>query len=167
MCSYVKGVFTGFLDTVVVVTTYHATPAANAWHGYVDNVLAKLLSPLGRAVGLVGTGPFNLGRPEDYRVPDRGSHRRLPGEVWVATCAIVVEVLSPNAETWEKFDFYFLRDVDEICIADPERAELRWFARDALAHGYRPTESSDLLGVTVAQLPDRLASVTSRLRQGR
>jgi Uma2 family endonuclease len=69
----------------------------------------------------------------------------------VATCA-VVEVLSPDDETWEKFDFYFLRDVDEICVADPVRAELRWFARDAVAHWYRPTESSGLLGVTVAQL---------------
>lgn len=47
---------------------YHAAPASHAWHGYLDNVLAELLGPYARRAGLVGTGPFNLGEADDYRV---------------------------------------------------------------------------------------------------
>ena len=129
---------------------YHMAPAAHAWHGYLDNVLAELLGPLARAAGLVGTGPFNLGQLDNFRVPDRGYHRGLPSSVWVPTAAIVVEVVSPDDETWQKFDFYARHGVDEICIADPVAAELFWFVRDALV--YRRSESSELVGVTVAQL---------------
>lgn len=133
---------------------YHVAPASHAWHGYVDNVLAELLGPLARAAGLVGTGPFNLGRPDDYRVPDRGYHRTQPAEVWTSTAAIVVEILSPGDETWEKFGFYARHAVDEICVADPVGAQLSWFARDLEA--YRPAESSQILGVTEAQLASQI-----------
>ncbi len=85
---------------------YHVAPASHPWHGYVDNVLAELLGPYAKSAGLVGTGPFNLGQADDYRVPDRGYHRTLPSVIWVATAAIVVEVVSPDDETWAKFEFY-------------------------------------------------------------
>ncbi len=133
---------------------YHVAPASHPWHGYVDNVLAELLGPLARAVGLVGTGPFNLGRADDYRVPDRGYHRGLPTEVWVPTAAIVVEVLSPDDETWEKFGFYARQGVDEICVADPVAAQLSWFTRDSTT--YRAVEVSTLLGVAVSQLVSQI-----------
>ncbi len=131
---------------------HHVAPAAHAWHGYIDNVLAELLGPLARAARLVGTGPFNLGEADDYRVPDRGYHRILPASVWVSTAAIVVEVLSPDDETWEKFDFYARHGVDEIGVANPVEANLTWFSRDPAGPGYRRTESSDLLEVTAARL---------------
>jgi Putative restriction endonuclease len=133
---------------------YHLAPASHPWHGYVDNVLAELLGPLARRAGLVGTGPFNLGGVDDYRVPDRGYHRRLPAEVWVPTAAIVVEVLPPDDETWEKLGFYARHGVDEICVADPVGAQLTWFARDA--DRYRRSTSSDLLGVSVADLVSQI-----------
>lgn len=133
---------------------YHVAPMAHPWHGYLDNVLAELLGPLARRAGLVGTGPFNLGVPDDFRVPDRGYHRSLPSTTYVPTAVIVVEVVSPDDETWAKFGFYAARGVEEICTADPRAAELRWFTRD----GDEWVESgvSALLGVTAADLAARI-----------
>lgn len=130
--------------------TYHVAPASHPWHGYIDNVLAELLGPFGRGAGLVGTGPFNLGDETDYRVPDRGYHRSLPSSVWVLTAAIVVEVLSPDDETWAKFDFYARHRVDEICTADPLVSQLRWFT--LTGDVYQEAAGSMLLSVTVAEL---------------
>ncbi|MDQ6727027.1 MAG: Uma2 family endonuclease [Actinomycetota bacterium] len=97
---------------------YHMAPAPNAAHAYLDDVLAVLLHPCAQAVGLVGTGPFNLGQPDDYRVPDRGYHRSRPTGTWVPTAAVVVEIVSPDDETYAKFDFYARHAVDEILVAD-------------------------------------------------
>lgn len=116
----------------------------NPWHGYMDNVLAEL----------VGTGPFDLGDADDSRVPDRGYHRGLPSAVWVATAAVVVEVVSPDDETWAKFDFYARHQVDEICTADPLAGQVRWFGRAGPA--YEETGASGLLDVTVADLVRRI-----------
>jgi Uma2 family endonuclease len=133
---------------------YHVAPASHPWHGYVDNVLAELLGPFARAAGLVGTGPFNLGEPEDYRVPNRGYHRGLPAGVWVPTAAIVVEVVSPDDETWSKLGFYAAHHVDEICIADPVRADITWLALGDGSYGEVP--ASPLLGLGVPDLVARI-----------
>lgn len=129
---------------------YHVAPAASASHGYIDNVLAELLGPLARQASLVGTGPFNLGGPQDYRVPDRGYHRSRPSGVWVATAAIVIEVVSPDDETWAKFDFYARHDVDEIATAEPATHQLRWFSRQGA--DYEETGLSILLGRSAAAI---------------
>ena len=129
---------------------YHMVPCAHPWHGFVQVALAEVLGPLARAAGLVGTGPFNLGAPDNYRVPDGGYHRAIPSEVWVAIAAIVVEVLSPDDETWQKLDFYATAGVDEVCVADPFEARLRWFV--LTGGGYEETDHSALLSVTVAEI---------------
>lgn len=133
---------------------YHMAPASHPWHGYVDNVLAELLGPLARTAGLVGTGPFNLGEADDYRVPDRGYHRGLPSTVWVPTAVLVVEVVSPDDETWEKFDFYARHRVDEIAVADPIAGVLRWFA--LAGDRYDETDRSGVLAIPVAELSSRI-----------
>lgn len=133
---------------------YHMVPAAHPWHGYADRTLALALEPFARAAGLIGTGTFNLGTPDDYRVPDGGYHRTLPSEVWVPTAAIVVEVVSPDDETWEKFGFFAAAGVDEICVAHPAEARIRWFV--LAGDGYQETDRSPLLGVTVADLTARI-----------
>jgi Uma2 family endonuclease len=129
---------------------YHVVPGPHAWHAYVDRALAVLLDPPARSARLVGTSEFNLGEPDDYRVPDGGYHRGLPSELYVPTAAIVVEVLSPGDETWEKFDFYARHHVDEIGVADPGAATIRWFR--LAADAYQEVGRSDLLDVGVAQL---------------
>jgi len=133
---------------------YHLAPMAHAWHGYLDNVLAELLGPYARQAGLIGTGPFNLGESDDFRVPDRGYHRTLPSAVWVPTAATVVEVVSPDDETWEKCDFYARHQVEEICTAEPTDARLRWFRSAGPA--YVDADGSELLGVAVGDLAARI-----------
>jgi Uma2 family endonuclease len=133
---------------------YHVAPAPHFRHGYVDNLLAVLLGPSAKAAGLVGTGPFNLGDEDDFRVPDGGYHRNPVPAVWMATAAVVVEVVSPDDETWAKFDFYARHDVDEICVADPFARELRWFA--LAGPSYEEVGHSALLDVAVADLAGQI-----------
>jgi len=133
---------------------YHVAPMAHSWHGYLGRVLAVVLEPYASAAGLVGTDPFNLGDPDDYRVPDRAFHRGIPSAVWVPTAAIVVEVISPDDETWAKFDFYARHGVDEICTADPMLGQLRWFV--LAGDEYAEADGSPLLDVTVADLDGQI-----------
>lgn len=136
--------------------SYHVVPAPDAAHAYLDNVLAVLLHPYAVAAGLVGTGPFNLGRPDDYRVPDRGYHRGQPTGTWVPTAAIVVEIVSPDDETYEKFTFYARHGVDEILVADPSARTVTIWGR-ASDDGYEESSSSALLGVAAAHLVASIA----------
>jgi len=130
---------------------YHVATAPNAAHAYIDDVLAVLLHPYAQVVGLVGTGPFNLGRADDYRVPDRGYHRGRPKGTWVPTAAIVVEIVSPDDETYEKFAFYANHEVTEIIVADPAAKVLAIWRRTTGA-GYEEAPVSALLDVTAAHL---------------
>lgn len=129
---------------------YHMAPAAHSAHGIVDNELAVILHPLARRVGLIGTGPFNLGEPNNFRVPDRGFHRSVPGGVWVPTAAVVVEIVSPDDETWDKLDFYAAHAVDELLIVDPRDRSVRWLARDGAR--YERVDASGLLGISGAEV---------------
>jgi Uma2 family endonuclease len=129
---------------------YHVVPAPHPWHGHVDSDLAALLRTPAKAAGLFITTQFNLGVEADYRVPDGGYHRTMPSDVWVPTAAIVVEIVSPGDETWAKFDFYARHGVDELCIADPQRRQIRWFLLTDAAYEEGP--ASPLLGVTTGEL---------------
>lgn len=130
--------------------TYHVAPAAHPAHGYVDHALAVLLDPYAKAARLVATGPFNLGAPDDYRVPDQGYHRSFPTDVWVATTAVVVEVVSPDDETLAKFDFYAAHGVDEIIVADPRTRSVRCFVLEGA--GYTEAPASAVLDVRAHEL---------------
>jgi Uma2 family endonuclease len=134
---------------------YHVAPAAHASHGYVDNQLAVLLAPFANTAGLIGTGPFNLGEADNYRVPDRGYHRSLPTTVWVPTAAVVIEVVSPDDETFEKFSFYAEHNVDEIVVADPQARSIGCWSRDQLVYANAP--SSALLAIGATQLAELIA----------
>jgi Uma2 family endonuclease len=131
---------------------YHVAPAAHPAHGYVDHALAVLLDPYANAAGFIGTGPFNLGGPDDYRVPDQGYHRRLPQDAWVAAVAIAVEVVSPDDETYAKFGFYAAHDVEELIVADPKDRLVRCFR--LIDDGYVEAIGSALLSVTAEALTD-------------
>src|SRR5664280_2629522 len=85
---------------------YHVVPGPSAEHAFVDSQLAHLLWPRAEQAGLSVTTAFNLGEPDDYRVPDGGVHRNRPSGVFVATTAMVVEVVSPGDETLAKLTFY-------------------------------------------------------------
>lgn len=134
---------------------YHAVPAAHPSHGHLDQQMAEILGPLARARALVVTGPFNLGQVDDYRVPDRGIHTSLPSDTFVETVALVVEVVSPHDESWVKLAFFAARGVDEVVIVDGARRVVDWMA---LVDGsYQPVDTSDVLGVTVADVVSAVA----------
>jgi Uma2 family endonuclease len=129
---------------------YHMAPGPSAEHGRVDYELTVLLRPRARAAGLVGTGPFNLGTRDDYRVPDGGLHRGKPKGIFLSTAAVVVEVVSPDDETYLKFDFYASHGVEELVVADPQLRTVRvWQLIDGVL---TETGKSDLLGVSATDL---------------
>jgi Uma2 family endonuclease len=92
-----------------------------------DVQLAAILHPYGRAAGLTGLGPFNLGVADDYRVPDRGFTATPPDEVFVPTAAVVVEILSPGDESYEKLGFSAERGVRSVIIVEGAENRVRIF----------------------------------------
>ncbi|MGH9074989.1 MAG: Uma2 family endonuclease [Acidimicrobiales bacterium] len=136
---------------------YHMAPMARFRHGRLQVQLARLLGPHSDAAGLVDSGPFNLGDgPESFRVPDLGYHRQGldPEALYVATAAMVVEVVSPDDETYDKLAFYAAHGVDEVVVVEPVERQVRIFARDG-SH-YAETGRSSLLGVQAADVASQL-----------
>jgi Uma2 family endonuclease len=134
----------------------HMVPAPSGEHADITQQLAVILDRPARAAGLVPTmGEFNLGESEhDYRVPDGGMHRVRPRGVWFATAALVVEIVSPGDESWEKLPFYARCGVEEIVIVDPDERAVHWLA---LADGdYQPIARSHLVELGPADLAERI-----------
>ncbi len=108
---------------------YHVAPAPSFEHARIDAALVRILTDQAAPQPLVVTTAFNLGSPQDYRVPGLGIHRGSPKGVWIPTAAVVVEVRSPHDETFEKFDFYFRHDVEEVLVVDLQERTVAWFVR--------------------------------------
>ncbi len=133
---------------------YRIMPEASLRHQVIQQQLAELLGPLARASGLHATPGFNLGESDDYRVPDGGLHRELRDAVRVDTAALVVEILSPGDETWQKLPFYAAHHVDELLIVDPEKRSVEWLA---LREGaYVAVDRSALIDLGPADLTQRI-----------
>jgi Uma2 family endonuclease len=129
---------------------YHVAPSPHVRHGLVDDQLTVILSSRARTAGLLGSGPCNIGHPDDYRVPDHAYFRDRPGEIWNATAAIVVEIVSPGDESRNKLPFYHRAGVEEVLIVDPEVRLVEWFRRSD--KDFDLTDRSDLLGISSAEL---------------
>jgi Uma2 family endonuclease len=129
---------------------YHMAPAPHGSHGLLEQQIAALLGPLATRAGLFATGPFNLGDSFNYRVPDLGFRRDRAPRTWVPTAAIVVEIVSPDDESWAKLDFYAAHEVDEVLIVDPEARRVTWLVRDGA--GYAEAAGSALLGIAGEEL---------------
>ncbi len=134
----------------------HMVPGPIGEHADIAQQLAVALNRPARAAGLWPTmGEFNLGESEkNFRVPDGGVHRTRLRGVWHSTAALVVEIVSPGDESWEKLPFYAAHDVDEVLIVDPEERAVHWLAlRDG---GYRPTERSELIDLGASDLAEQI-----------
>ena len=129
---------------------YHMAPAAHGAHGDLDGQLSGLLRTHARRIGLVESGPFNLGDgPNNFRVPDRGLRERA-NKVWFDTAALVVEIVSPHDESWEKMPFYAAHQVGEIVVVDPRDRSVAWLR---LSDGaYQRVDRSPLLDIDVADV---------------
>jgi Uma2 family endonuclease len=134
---------------------YHVVPAPSGPHAVIAWQLAAILRPLALAGGFTPSGEFNLGESEhDFRVPDGGLHRDFPTGSWHHTAALVVEVVSPGDESWEKLPYYAARRVDEVLIVDPQERSVTWLAlRDG---EYRPIERSGLIALGAHELDEQI-----------
>jgi Uma2 family endonuclease len=133
---------------------YHMNPAPRRPHGNLQAQLIYLLTPHARRQRLYVTSDFNVGVPNDYRIPDGGICRDNADVVYADTAALVIEVHSPDDETYEKLPFYAARRVDEVVIADPATRRLTWLR---LAEGtYVETDRSALLDLDTADLAAQL-----------
>ncbi len=134
----------------------HMVPAPSFEHACITQQLAELLGPLARAAGLTATmGEFNLGESEhDFRVPDGGLHRPGAAGVWLATAALVVEIVSPGDQTWEKLPFYAAHRVDEVLIVDAGERRVHLLARRA--GEYQAVERSSLIDLSSIELSERI-----------
>ncbi|HTX30108.1 MAG TPA: Uma2 family endonuclease [Solirubrobacteraceae bacterium] len=133
----------------------HMNPAPAGGHAKLDQQVAELLGPLARQAGLTSTGPCNLGISEDdYRLPDRGLLRDWTDQVWYATAALVVEIVSPGDESYRKLDFYAPQGVDEVLIIDRDRREVHWLA--LAGKRYEPIERSRVIDLGPVELQQQL-----------
>ena len=122
----------------------HVVPAPSHRHSTLGAQVKRLLAPPAAAAGLEVTDDFNLGdSEEDFRVPDGGLHRPGAAEMWHPTAALVLEILSPGDETWQKLPFYAAHVVDEMLIVDPDTRTVHWLALNGEL--YEPIESSGVI----------------------
>ena len=133
---------------------YHMAPAPHPRHGALLDELIAALRPAAEAHRLHGIGPCNLGTADNFRVPDYGYYRVRPDEVFVPTMPIVVEVVSPGDETFEKFGHYHAFGVDELVLVVPDEQRVQLYER--AADGFEEVARSTLFGVTADELTDAL-----------
>lgn len=131
--------------------TYHVAPHAGAEHATVAYEIIVALAPRARAAGMVGGGEFNLGEPDDFRVPDGGWFARQPRGTYVATAVVVLEVLSPDDETFAKFDFYAGHGVREVLVGHPSDRWVRCWRLDPGGDHHEEPDSATL-AVSMAEL---------------
>jgi Uma2 family endonuclease len=133
---------------------YHMVPAASAAHSFTAQQVAVLLDGPARTAGLRVSLEFNLGVKDNFRVPDLGVHAEPCSGIWIPTAAIVVEILSPEDETWEKLPFYAEHGVGELLIIDAANHSVKWLA---LRTGeYRPIDRSEIVDLDASALANRI-----------
>jgi Uma2 family endonuclease len=134
----------------------HLAPATSLSHARIAQRLTLLLHKPARQAGLeLVMQEFNLGDSiDDYRIPDGGIFRPGTDGTWIPTAAVVIEIVSPDDESWEKLSFFAAHGVDEVLILDPIKRRVDWLAlRDGR---YTPTEHSGLIELGPVELLARL-----------
>lgn len=132
----------------------HMGPPPSYEHERLLSVLIRLLGPYADDAGLELTGGVGLGQLDDFRVPDLALHRPGAAGQWQPTAALVVEIVSPDDQSWEKLDFYAAHLVDEVVIVDPSKREAAWLGLDGERYG--PVERSRLIELARAELVQQL-----------
>lgn len=117
----------------------------------VGRVLHRVVAPDGLQV----TGPVNIGSPEDYRVPDAAVVRDVD-RTWFPGAELVVEILSPDDETYAKLAFYAQRGIPELVVVDSAAKQVQLYARTAQGDDYTPVSRSRLLDQSADELAGEL-----------
>ncbi|MGP0048838.1 MAG: Uma2 family endonuclease [Solirubrobacteraceae bacterium] len=132
----------------------HMNPAPSGRHGDLESQLHVILRPLARLAGLRMRGQFNLGQEGDYRVPDGGLQHDASDRVYYPIAALVIEIVSPGDESWEKLPFYAAHGVEELLIVD---ARARTVGRLGLEAGdYQHLKRSRLVETGPAELAQQI-----------
>lgn len=132
----------------------HMAPAAHPRHSQLQLQVIELLREPALAAGLVRLNDFNLGEPDNYRVPDGGLYAGTPDLLYLPTAALILEVLSPGDETWGTLPFYATQHVDEIVIVDPDEHTVQWLV---LQDGeYLSAPRSEVLDLDVQELAGQI-----------
>lgn len=66
----------------------------------------------------------------------------------------MVEIVSPEDETWQKLPLYAAHGVDEVLIVDPEERSVHWLA--LAGDKYREVERSGLIELGREELAKRI-----------
>jgi Uma2 family endonuclease len=112
----------------------HMVPPPAFVHGSFGLELIVAMRPIAARRGLYATsdnmGLFDPIKPvKNFRIPDgalsRPEHRVERGLIGAE---LVIEILSPNDESRDKFDFYAAREVREVWICDPKSRETEVYA---------------------------------------
>jgi Uma2 family endonuclease len=91
---------------------------------------------------------------DNFRVPDGALHRPGASGTWHPTAALVVEIVSPGDESWQKLPFYAAHHVDEVLIVDPRKRTVHWLTLDG--DKYREVQRSALIELGPAELAARI-----------
>jgi hypothetical protein len=140
---------------------YYVVPRAHVHHALVRARLIRILDDLASPRGFMVSGEFNLGEPNDYRIPDLGLHRGTPDdELFVPAVAMIVDILAPNAKTFDRFDFYGRHGVEEILVVDLAERSIRHWAFNSALSSYLETDDSAagaILGASCAELQTKVS----------
>ena len=134
----------------------HVIPPPGVEHERLAHRLHVLLDPHASSANLVVVGTVGIGTENNYRVPDLALLRPGYAPQWNDTAALIVEILSPRDDTWEKLPFYAARQVDEVMIVAPGERRIHWLGLQQDGK-YRPLEPSRLLDVSSTELAAQLA----------
>lgn len=111
----------------------HVPPEPTMYHQLLESRLVEVLGPLARQRGLECASQASVMDPErgwkNYRKPDLAvfSRDHMTKRAIEGCAEIVVEILSPNDESRDKFSFYAARRVGEVWLIDPETREIEIF----------------------------------------
>lgn len=145
----------------------HMVPPPSGTHQRLGGRLFHVLDARARENSLVGsyeTGLFRGGPVDDYRVPDQVYARpELLSERGVdGPAELVVEILSPNDETYEKLGFYAALGVAEVLVVHPADGRAEVFVLRGQAYVLVQPDSRGEVPVNVLHI--RLSTVQGQLR---
>lgn len=112
----------------------HMVPPRSVEHQRLGSELFLILGPLAKARGLVpfydATGLFRPGVDDDWRAPDSAFARAevLSTRGIEGAASLVVEILSPDDETYRKLDWYASVGVGEVLVVEPGSRSVELFA---------------------------------------
>lgn len=134
----------------------HVVSVPPPWHGRLVAEVSRLIAGTARASRheVVVMSGVRLGEEGNFRVPDTVVLDALapcPPD-YPPRALVVVEIVAPDDESFDKFGFYWDQGVEEILTIEQDRRVTWWERRSA----YRPVLASDILGTSTDYFSDQI-----------